>query len=262
VAEDRLLLVQGEEPVLLARVVPSESCVNVLRTGLYRSPLPPLRADHARRLAGSAPRWGHYLADVLAAPTRSPLHDGRWTLSSETSLLPWNRHGRSAAEWWGSMLVEGDPVARLDWWRHMGEWEILPMRAVPDAEDGRVKAYRKLARDGILPPVLLWWISGFDCHVVLDGHARLAAALAESIEVPVMELHRTVPHDEKEAGTKRATAVYEAELNRFADLRNRARTRARPTTRSASVPDGSAVAGPALAAALAELDAARRPTWC
>ncbi|MGB8939405.1 MAG: hypothetical protein WCD21_04060 [Streptomyces sp.] len=44
---------------------------------------------------------------------------------------------------------------------------------MPRADDPRVKAYRKQARDGTLPPVLLWWVSGLDCHLVLDGHAGL-----------------------------------------------------------------------------------------
>ncbi|WP_285575955.1 hypothetical protein [Actinoallomurus iriomotensis] len=38
---------------------------------------------------------------------------------------------------------------------------------------GRVKAYRKLARDGALPPLLLWWISGLDGVLLLDGRAQL-----------------------------------------------------------------------------------------
>ncbi|MYX98297.1 hypothetical protein GT045_26700 [Streptomyces sp. SID486] len=50
-----------------------------------------------------------------------------------------------------------------------------------------------------LPPVLLWWASGLDCHLVLDGHARLAAAIAESLEPPLLQLHRTVPRDRQMA---------------------------------------------------------------
>jgi len=38
---------------------------------------------------------------------------------------------------------------------------------------------RKLARDGELPPLLVMWISGLQCYVVLDGHDRLQAAVLE-----------------------------------------------------------------------------------
>ncbi|MFJ4525927.1 hypothetical protein ACIP4Y_34195 [Streptomyces sp. NPDC088810] len=78
------------------------------------------------------------------------------------------------------------------------------LRRMPDPGDGRVKAYRKQARDGTLPPVLLWWVSGLDCHLILDGHAQLAAAIAESVSPPLLHLHRTAPREDVAAGTERA----------------------------------------------------------
>ena len=49
----------------------------------------------------------------------------------------------------------------------------------------RVKAYRKQVREGMLRRVLLCWVSGLGCHLILDGHARLASAIAESVEPPL-----------------------------------------------------------------------------
>lgn len=48
-------------------------------------------------------------------------------------------------------------------------------------------------------PVLLWWISGLDCYVILDGHDRILAAIAEDREPPFMALaaidrHRLEAH--------------------------------------------------------------------
>ncbi|MEU7076007.1 hypothetical protein AB0B30_38445 [Streptomyces narbonensis] len=74
------------------------------------------------------------------------------------------------------MLVEGHPDGYIDWFVHSGSWQVLPLRPMPDPGDSRVKAYPKQAREGTLPPVLLWWVSGLDCHLILDGHAGLAAA--------------------------------------------------------------------------------------
>ncbi|MDX3235410.1 hypothetical protein PV392_06910 [Streptomyces sp. ME03-5709C] len=91
-------------------------------------------------------------------------------------------------------------------------WEILPLRPMPGADDSRVKAYRKQAREGTLPPVLLWWVSGLDCHLILDGHARLAAAIAESVEPPLLQLHRTAPGDDRSARINEAVQFYENEL--------------------------------------------------
>jgi len=35
---------------------------------------------------------------------------------------------------------------------------------------------------------LLWWISGLDCYVLMDGHDRLVAAVAEQVEPPMLAL--------------------------------------------------------------------------
>lgn len=248
----RLLLAQRSLPVLLAVVEQDYGGVEFWRTDAYRPVVPPLRADMARELAGRPDRWAHRFAGHLLDAPNSPLHEGRWLLSPDSPLLRWNHGRRPLGEYWGSMLVEGHPDGYIDWYVHSGSWEILPLRPMPGARDGRVKAYRKQARDGTLPPVLLWWVSGLDCHLVLDGHARLAAAIAESVTPPLLHLHRTAPYDEVAAGTEQAVRRYEAELARFAELR---------TVHGGHVPDGAAVAGPPLARRLRELYTEQRPTW-
>ncbi|MGW6054661.1 hypothetical protein [Streptomyces sp. NPDC055189] len=254
-AGSRLLLTQGDtaDPLLLALVDPNHQGVDFYRTGRYRPLVPPLRAQTARDYAGSPQRGAHHFASLLASSPDSPLHDGRWVLSPDpTLLLRPNHRGLPAGEYWQSLLVEGDPDGYIDWWIHSGSWEIFPLRAIPDADDPRVKAYRKQAKDGTLPPVLLWWVSGLDSHLLLDGHARLAAAIAESVEPAVLELQRTTPQDEVDTGTERAVATYEGELARFTELR---------AAQGPHVPDGAEFAGPALARRLEQLRTAHRPTW-
>ncbi|MFI1369265.1 hypothetical protein [Streptomyces griseochromogenes] len=251
-AEQRLLLTQQQRPVLLATVDKHLYGVEFWRTDAYRSPIPPLRAETGRALAGNLDRWAYRFAQHLLESPGSPVHDGRWLLSRESPLLRWNHGRRSQAEYWNSMLIEGHPDGYIDWFIHSCSWEIFPLRPMPDAADSRVKAYRKQARDGTLPPVLLWWVSGLDCHLILDGHARLAAALAESIAPPLLQLHRTAPSDDVAAGTQQAVHLYEAELARFAELR---------AAHGSSVPDGAAVAGPALARRIHELHTGQQPTW-
>ncbi|MEV5799865.1 hypothetical protein [Streptomyces collinus] len=244
----RLLLSQGERPVLLADVDVRHEGVDFWRTDEYRSFVPPLRAETGRVLAGSAERWAHRFAGYLADSPDSPLHDGRWLLSHESPFRRWRHAGTSHAEYWSSMLVEGHPDGYIDWFLHSGSWEVLPLRPMPGTDDSRVKAYRKQAREGTLPPVLLWWVSGLDCHLVLDGHARLAAAIAESVEPPLLHMHRTVSRDDLAAGVDDAVGAYEDELARFAGLR---------AVHGPAVPDGAATAGPRLARRLRDLDAAR-----
>ncbi|MFD5325174.1 hypothetical protein [Streptomyces sp. NPDC127092] len=251
-AGSRLLISQQSRPVLLAIVDEQLDGVDFWRTEEYRSFVPPLRADVARALAGSPQRWAHRFAQYLADSPESPLHEGRWLLSCESPLRHWRHAGESHAEYWGSMLVEGHPEGYLDWFFHATSWEVLPLRPMPDAQDGRVKAYRKQAREGTLPPVLLWWVSGLDCHLILDGHARLAAAVAESVEPPLLQLQRTLPGDVLAERTDEAVAFYEGELARFAQLR---------ALHGPTVPDGAATAGPQLVRLLHDLNTVTQPTW-
>jgi hypothetical protein len=64
----------------------------------------------------------------------------------------------------------------------------ITLRDRSSTDSGRVKAWRKHARAGSLPPVLLYWISGLAAHVVLDGHDRLLAALLEEVSAPALSL--------------------------------------------------------------------------
>ncbi|WP_406490192.1 hypothetical protein [Streptomyces phaeochromogenes] len=251
-AGTRLLISQLSRPLLLAVVEEQLGGVDFWRTDAYRSVVPPLRVDVARALAGSPQRWAHRFAQYLIDSPDSPLHEGRWLLSCESPLRRWRHPNTSHAEYWSSMLVDGHPDGYIDWFVHSGAWEVLPLRPMPDADDSRVKAFRKQAREGTLPPVLLWWVSGLDCHLILDGHARLAAAIAESVEPPLLQLHRTVSRDDLAARVDEAVGFYEDELARFTELR---------AVHGPTVPDGAATAGPQLVRLLHDLNTVEQPTW-
>jgi hypothetical protein len=64
----------------------------------------------------------------------------------------------------------------------------MPLRAPSPEDDGRVKAWRKHARDGTLPPVLLTYFALVERWLVVDGHDRLQAALLEGREPPLLGL--------------------------------------------------------------------------
>lgn len=65
-----------------------------------------------------------------------------------------------------------------DWW--FGGYQLLPRYAV-EPQSSRLKYWRKVAREGKLPPVLIWYISGLASYIILDGHLRLQAAYDENI---------------------------------------------------------------------------------
>ncbi|GIF62766.1 hypothetical protein Ais01nite_08010 [Asanoa ishikariensis] len=176
----RLLLRQQNRLVLLGKVRGWNDGVDVQRTGDYVSPLPPLRADHARQITPSGDtawfgRWAHQFASWLDDGA-GPLHDGSWILGPR-KLPAYCLRGD---------LVTDYPDSYLDWW---DGWNgVLPLTQLPDADSARVKAFRRQAREGTLPPLLLWSVTAFDGYVLLDGRCRLVAALAEGIEPAVLVL--------------------------------------------------------------------------
>jgi hypothetical protein len=193
----RLLLTQGGGPVLFARQRVTHRGVHYARTGRYVSPLPPLRADRAREVAGLATpgseawteRWAAYAEARLRTAADGPLHEGDWHL------------GPAAPDWfvdgnWAKLLAHDPDRGHLTWFGYDDPDEdardLLPLRALSAPDAPRVKAYRRQYREGVLPPVFLWWISGLHSPVVLDGHDRLVAALVEGGRPAVLELSRAI----------------------------------------------------------------------
>ncbi|MEU2581890.1 hypothetical protein ABZ612_02770 [Streptomyces avermitilis] len=181
-ADGRLLLRQGERPVLLGRVDPPRDGLFVHRLDGYRSPLPPLRSallrDPGRGLPDQYARW-------LEDSPHGPLHDSRWLLSEARSFPPYVWHHDFARSW---------PGSHLDW-SGRGWQGVVPLRRLSSPDAPRVRAYRKHARDGTSAPVLLWWVSSFDGWLLLDGHDRAVAALAEGRDPVCLVLSRA-PDDE------------------------------------------------------------------
>ncbi|MFF8274978.1 hypothetical protein ACF05T_02495 [Streptomyces lateritius] len=171
----RMLLRQGDRPVLLARVDEDRSGVRVHRLEGYRSPLPPIRADKARR----GPEWRYRYARWLEEAVEGPLHAGRWVIGTREVFPPYV---------WDSDFLSAWPGGLLDW--NDGWNGVVPLRRLSAPDAPRVKAYRKQAGDGSLPPVLLWWVTAFDGWLLLDGHDRAVAALAEGLTPRTVVLHR------------------------------------------------------------------------
>ncbi|MEU8528223.1 hypothetical protein AB0C77_21910 [Streptomyces sp. NPDC048629] len=204
----RMLLRQDGRAVLLARVDADRDGVALLRRAGYRSPLPPLRADEARRV----PDRRHGYAGLLADAPDGPLHDGRWLLA-ERSTLPYGAWRRELPRTW--------PEAYLDW---VAGWNgVVPLRPLSAADAPRVKAYRRQAREGVLPPVLLWWVSAFDGWVVLDGHDRAVAALAEDQEPASLVLMRGADDATRASVLAATTAYYEERMAALAPEEESAR---------------------------------------
>jgi hypothetical protein len=188
----RLVLRQAGQAVLLAKVHNDHAGVEYLITGAYRSPILPMRAAHATAIADAdsqhrTARWAHHFATALQAAQHSPLYDGRWLLNPNPTRLENTPWADSAARRWAELLLADNP-GEIDWFSRQGGWQVLPLRPLSDPTNSRINVYRKQAKAGTLPPVLLWWISSLDCYVILDGHDRILAAITEEQEPPFMAL--------------------------------------------------------------------------
>jgi hypothetical protein len=196
----RMVLRQHGRAVLLARVDTAHYGVYLHSSGGYESPLPPIRADEARSIPpGDGLRWTYRVAGWLDATDSGPLHGGPWLLRPHV-LQP-----HTAAE-----LVHDNP-AYLDWFG-TGWNGIVPLRALPGEDSGRVKAYRKLAAEQLLPPIVLWWVSGLDGWLLLDGHARLVAALAEGVMPPALALGNAERPADQQVWLAKLTADHETAI--------------------------------------------------
>lgn len=195
----------GGTPRVWARIAPDHFGYWYLRGEPVGSPhdrvLPPLTFAMARAIEGGSGTerwyagWCREFFRLLEESPCSPLHAGRWWMTPCPADLhdePGYRH--PGGIWPGippaSFLdqVPNQPPHAFSQWDFHDDLPPLALRAaVPDGH-GRLKAWRKAAREGWLPPVLLWWVSGLDRFVIVDGHVRLQAAVIEGRTPPILAL--------------------------------------------------------------------------
>lgn len=180
--------------VFWARQLAEHAGVQLLRSdAAIASPVPASTLDaatvqrhaalpEAQRLAS----WSRVFVRALSEGPASFLYPGRWLFAGLRSSPPgWNFETEKLrmgdACWRVNGVRDGlraDPLVFIDWWSSRID-EVLNLREPPRADDGRVKWWRKHAREGALPPVLLWYLGGLRGYVIVDGHCRLQAALLE-----------------------------------------------------------------------------------
>ncbi len=209
----RLRVSSGGQPVLWVRIDDWwDGC------GLLRGPvsvpqvLPPLTASEVRAVAHEprSPRWWEdwtwHVGRALEWSVQPVLHAGRWCLrplqavsareaapyASVPSGLSGNPpdppHSLEEVLRFETFWMEAWDSPRSPDELHVDSGAVLPLRAPSPQEDGRVKSWRKRARDGTLPPALLLYLEIVGKWLVLDGHDRLHAALLEGVAPPLLGL--------------------------------------------------------------------------
>jgi hypothetical protein len=190
------------QPLLWLRVdIYWKGCAVLRGPSSLEGAFPHIPVGVARNMGepGSAAWWTHWLRwwlQCLQQPESSLLHTGRWCLRP-LQAVP---EALDAA-------LKPQPFWTEDWRGHgfqdleMRGGSMLALRAPSAGDEGRVKAFRKQARDGTLPPVLLFYLSLVGKWLVVDGHDRLLAARLEGLTPPLLGLwpvfERPVPDDER-----------------------------------------------------------------
>lgn len=209
----RMLLRQGER-TLLGRADGTGCCRDLAmhRFDGYGSPLPPIRSALMR-----APgNWAHRYATWLEVSGETPLHDARWQVRERRECPPY--------VWGAEEFVRDWPGGSPELYCGGGWNGVLPLRRLSSPETGRVKAYRKHAREGTLAPVLLWWVTFLDGWLILDGHDRAVAALAEGRTPPCVVLARVLDEEDWRRTAEVVTEAHERLLER--SVRHHPRQRA------------------------------------
>jgi hypothetical protein len=208
----RLRLTSGGQPLLWVRIDPWWDRCGFLQ-GNASAPwgLPPLSAAEVREVvhAPGTDRWWEAwtwrLGRALAQSEHPVLHAGRWCLRP-LQAIPASKachYPISTMEWsFGQPpLPPHSPEGvlrferfRVEAWSSYGApseirtGAVMPLRAPSPEDDGRVKSWRKRARDGTLPPVVLLYVDLLMKWLVLDGHDRMQAALLEGVPPPLLGL--------------------------------------------------------------------------
>ena len=207
----RLRLVAGGESVFWARIEDGYYGAWALRRENKPAVVRAIRADEAR--AGrDMDGWMRWFAQELRASDASPLGAGTWHL---TELVPGRTRSNRPDGWvpqcdafdglpgpaFGLRTALERPLISYEDWGSNGSFGVIPFRARSPSDAGRVKSWVKHARDGTLPPILLWWVGALSAHLILDGHDRLAAALDAGVTPRVLtvwqSMDRTVEVDSK-----------------------------------------------------------------
>lgn len=228
----RLRLTSGGQPLLWVRIDSYWDQCGFLR-GTSSAPwgLPPLRAAELREVAhepGTDRWWEAWTWRLGRALTELPhplLYAGRWCLRPVRAIdvRQASRYPVSPMEWgFGEEIAPPhsfEGLSRFEtFWTEDWATEsvlsgaVLPLRAASPEDDGRVKSWRKHARDRTLPPALLLYVDILAKWLVLDGHDRLQAALLEGVTPPLLGLWPVLEREDASRSVSQQGALIAAEF--------------------------------------------------
>lgn len=194
----RFRLVNGESPIFWGNITNHNDGVWVLKND-YHQDLPSLFVPPitSQLVEGSKSLseinrmrfWINFFLKSLESRKENFLYDGIWQIS--VGLKMWNRPYHHNAPIW--VVNQSD--------KHTGNKQLhyidfdfnyqclMPTKAMPKEEEGRVKWWRKKVKEGTCPPIFTWSVNCLNSYVILDGHRRLEAFLLEKQKPDVVVIN-------------------------------------------------------------------------
>lgn len=206
-------IADGYYDVNLYRTLPKSADVNLL------THITSLEIEQRRNLPKEQKlkSWAKHYIEALQNNPLTCLYDGLWSMHYQT------HNKRNVLPYFAPSIEQDSTFYKHHYvsvnWGFNGSDRIINLFAVPEnlEEHGRIKWWRKIWREGQMPPILLWFISYLDAFVILDGHDRLQAALLEG-GVPdcfVLSSYTEQAHTcnaERQAALLRQISIYEERM--------------------------------------------------
>ncbi|MFZ6677207.1 ParB/Srx family N-terminal domain-containing protein [Undibacterium sp. Tian12W] len=195
-AGKRMRLDAGDLPILWAQIDGDYyEGVHVYRSlPQHQEWLPSISSAEVQKIAlmpveQQKKRWLKYFVQALHETRINCLSDGLWSLEYCDGSQSYEPHwrGKHRLRDWHAGAGDEDfqllqaPCVYLDWCLS-GSGQILNVFAPQARDSGRIKWWRKLARLGQTPPILVWYIHSLSAYMILDGHDRLQACLLEGVQ--------------------------------------------------------------------------------
>lgn len=172
--------------------------INKFDWEVSQMPIPPINSPTIEKSKNANYHlfWTRFFAEQLE---KTVLSTGLWTLTIGAEKQNKNAQVSEIINDIDETFIEENP-RWVEW--DIGRWSsIVALKNEPDTANGRVKWFRKLVRESVCPPVLVWYLRVIDGYIILDGHNRLKAFQLEDkpIEFLVLNnvLEETIETDEK-----------------------------------------------------------------
>lgn len=135
--------------------------------------------------------WAKYFIQALSKSQRSFLHEGKWMISEADQKGVAQDSISKGLFWYVKDIHQTFQLETLDevGWRVKGDTILVPLKDSSQPEEGRLKWWRKQVKEGICPPIFVWYLNVLDAYVIIDGHMRLEACLLEDVKPKVLVLH-------------------------------------------------------------------------